>query len=467
VTDWRDALLRGFANLDPPSDAGARNPIGWPGYQPRAAVGCATGSVNGHRVVAAVWDFESYGGSFSERDASAFGCAVDEAVARRLPLVTLARTGGVRLQEGMAALVGMPRAQLALQRLAAAGLPHVGVADAPTTGGVFVSILSRADVRVAVDGATVGFAGPRVVEAVTGRPPGPDSHTAVSAYAAGLVDAVVAPGELVGWLTGALRALDPGLQGAESTAEQAPALPDRAGDEQVAAARDVDRPSAGALLDRLVPDAVDLRAAGGDQTVRAAVGHLADGQPVVAVAVAAERRGRPAPAGYRLVVRAAQTAGRLRRPLLTLVDTPGAEPSTEAETAGIAAAIGDAMDAVLGCPAPTVSLIVGEGGSGGALAVAVTDLVLVTPGSYFAALGPEGAAAALRTTPGASARRLRLRPQDLLALGFADAAVPEPDDPELGRYVGAAVSALAALDPADRHGNRLRRWSAPLPGAAG
>lgn len=464
MTDWREALLRGFAELTAGGDG--RNPIGWPGYQPRSAVHCATGEIAGQPVIAVVWDFEVYGGSFGERDAAALICGVEAALAARLPMVTFTRSGGVRLQEGMAALVGMPRAQLALRRLAAAGLPHVAVAESPTTGGVFVSVVTRADLRVAVEGATVGFAGPRVVAAVTGSAPGPDSHNAASAYGAGLVDAVVPADDLAGWLGAALRALDPGGVLPEGAMATVPVLPERAGDEQVAAARRADRPGAGDVLDRLVPDAVGLRAPGGDVTVRAAVGHLLDGQPVVAVAVAAARGGRPTPAGLQLVVRAARTADRLRRPLVTLVDTPGAEPSPRAEAGGIAPAIADAMDAVLACAAPTVALIVGEGGSGGALATAVTDLVLVTPGSYFAALGPEGAAAALRSTPGASARRLRLRPRDLLALGFADAAVPEPDDPELARYVGAAVSALAALDPAERIANRRRRWSARLPGTA-
>ena len=146
--------------------------------------------------VAAAWDFAVFGGSFGEDDATALVVAARTAVELGVPLVTLVRSGGTRLQEGMAALVGIPRARLALLDLAAAGLPHLSVADAPTTGGVWISVASAADLRVAVEGATVGFAGPRVVEAVTGVLPAKGSHTAASAYAAGLVDAVL-PGEQV------------------------------------------------------------------------------------------------------------------------------------------------------------------------------------------------------------------------------------------------------------------------------
>ncbi len=122
------------------------------------------------------------------------------------------------------------------------------------------------------------------------------------------------------------------------------------------------------------------------------------------------------------------------------------------------------MDALLDCAAPTLAVVTGEGGSGGALAGAVADGVLLTPGCYFAALGPEAAAAALRSTPGATAKRLRLRPVDLLALGFGDALVPEPSEGDFGPAVRGHLARLAALDRASRLAARERRWSAPLPG---
>jgi acetyl-CoA carboxylase carboxyl transferase subunit beta len=141
-SDWRSPLLVGAVPLDVP--VLARDPAGWPGYVPRRAV---TAWVLASGPVAAVWDFTAYGGSFGEDDATALVVAAQQAVRRRVPLVTLVRSGGTRLQEGMAALVGIPRARLALLDLAAAGLPHVSVADAPTTGGVWISVASVASPR--------------------------------------------------------------------------------------------------------------------------------------------------------------------------------------------------------------------------------------------------------------------------------------------------------------------------------
>ncbi len=418
--DWRDTLLRRFSF--PAYERLGRNPIGWPDYAPGEVVRYAIGDIGEHHVVAAVWDFTQYGGSFGELDATAFVDAVDRAIQYSEPLVSFVRSGGVRLQEGMAALVGMPRAQLALQRLAQAGVPHLAVADHPTTGGVFVSVVSRADLRVGVRGATVGFAGPRVVEALTGAAPGPDSHTAESAYAAGLLDAVVPEDRIGGWLTGALDAMHDG-------------------------------PAEGGSV-------VELRAPGHDDAVSAWLTRTR-GRSMVLVQLSHEPGRRPGVGGYRLVVRAARLADRLRRPLVLHVDTPSADPGPAAESEGIASAIADAMDAVLACRAPTLAVVTGEGGSGGALAASVADRVLMYPTAYFAALGAAGAGAALRISPDEAADRMAVRPAQLVEMGFADSIVA-PDD--LGPAVADQLAELGALDEEERLGVRRARWSAPLPG---
>ncbi|MDT7570954.1 MAG: acyl-CoA carboxylase subunit beta [Actinomycetota bacterium] len=447
--DWRNPLLAGATRLD--VAVAGRDPARWPGYTPRTAVT----AWRLERAVAAAWDFSAYGGSFGEDDATVLAAAAAAAVDAGLPLLTLVRSGGVRLQEGMAALVGIPRARIALQGLADAGLPHLSVADAPTTGGVWIAVTCGADLRVAVEGATVAFAGPRVVEAFTGVLPPEDSHTAESAYAAGLVDALL-PGEhVVGWLGQVLDALTPDPQPVGTPAGAA-AL-DPSGSEQVTRARS--RTQGGRdLLHALLTDVVPLRAPRGDETVAAVVGRLA-GRPVIGVAVAAERGQRPTPDGYRLATRAYRLAARLRLPVLSLVDTPGADPGTSSENDGIAVAMAEAMEALLGCPTPTVALVHGEGGSGGALAAATADVVLMTPESYFAAIGPEGAAAALRRPPAECADLMRITPADLLALGFAD-AVGAPAD------VASHLAELMSRSGAERYADRLRRWAGPLRGSA-
>jgi acetyl-CoA carboxylase alpha subunit len=450
TSDWRAPLLENAERLDVP--AAGRDPARWPGYTPRTAVTVwrlASGAV------CAAWDFSVYGGSFGEDDATALAHAAATALAERRPLLTLVRSGGTRLQEGMAALVGIPRARLALLELADAGLPHLSVADAPTTGGVWISVASTADVRVGVDGATVGFAGPRVVEAVTGSLPPTGSHTATSAAAAGLLDAVLAGEQVPQWVAGVVRALTPELQDVPEPASPEP--PTDRGWSQVLRARA--RSEGGRdLLHRLLTDAVALQAPRGDPTVAACIGRLA-GRPVVGVALAADVGGHPSPDGYRLATRAVRLAGRLRLPLLSLVDTPGADPGQASEDGGIAPAIGEALDALLTCPSATLAVVHGEGGSGGALALAACDVVLVTPDAYFAAIGPEGGAAALRRPASECADLMRITPRDLLALRAADALIADADD------VAGWLAALLCRPDDERRARRRARWSAPVAGA--
>jgi len=476
--DWRAPLLAGL-----PLRSAAGDDTTAP-----AAVSWSPAELGGHEVVLAAWDWSVAGGSFGERDATTWVEATAYAVSTARPVVALVRSGGTRLGEGVPALVGMARATLARQRLAEAGVPLVAVADQPTTGGVFVTVVARADLRCAVAGAVVGFGGPRVVEAVTGSLPGPGSHTAAAAAAAGTVDAVVEPGQVVAWVVRTLEALAgrpelasarvplvPGAGvagGYDGVALEAAAgggvdaqdltLGQADGWRQVLAARAPGRPSAGRLLDELLTGAVGLAAPHGDTSVRAAVGQLAGGA-AVGVALAADRGGRPSPDGYRLLARAARLADRLDLPLVTLVDTPGADPSPAAEADGLAGTLAEALRAVLVCRSPTLGVLVGEGGSGGALAGLVCDLVLISPSAYFAALVPEGAAVTLRTTPAEAADRLRLRPADVLAAGVADAVVPDAGDPAFTACVGDALAALAEGADGPRRAAREQRWSGPAP----
>jgi acyl-CoA carboxylase subunit beta len=455
VTDWRDAVLAGVEPLPRPAGTSGDEPD--PGNSSLVAVHGRLGRAD---LVAAVWHFDVHGGSFGEYDATVFRAACAEAAATRRPLVTLLRSGGTRLQEGMRALVGIPRAALALEELAAAGVPHIAVADQPTTGGVWVAIGSPADLRVGVSGATVGFSGPRVIEAMTGVAVPRGTNTAESAADAGLLDAVVSPEELATWLEHTLVTLRP--DDPRPTQPAVPVVvPERSGWQQVLHSRQVDRAGGADLVADLLDTPIGI--CGADDSVRAAIGRLA-GHRVVLVALSARRAGRVTPAGFRLLVRAADLAGRLDIALVVLVDSAGADPLPLSEQAGIAPAIADGLRAVLHCTAPTVAVVHGEGGSGGALAGTVTDVVAVTEHGWFAALGPEGAAAALRMSPEAAAEEMGIGPRDLLASGFADALAPA-DAATLHDWLGDRLDRLRGRDAEERLARRLARWAAPLPGS--
>jgi acyl-CoA carboxylase subunit beta len=454
VTDWRDAVL---ADVTPLTRPGADRTVA---SEPEA-LRTGAGRIGDAEFVVAAWDFAVHGGSFGEHEATAFTHACAEAAASGRPLVSLLRSGGTRLQEGMRALVGIPRALLALDRLAAAGVGHVAVVDHPTTGGVWVAVGSRADIRLGVTGATVGFSGPRVIEAMTGVTIGPGANTAESAGAAGLLDAVVRTENLVDRLVQVVSVLQPD-QPSTPVATLAPiGVPDRSGWEQVVASREAVRPDGVELLTGVLADPVPLAAV--DDSVAAAVGRLG-GRRVVGCAVAAHRNRFVTAAGFHLLRRAAELADRLSVGLLLFVDTAGADPLPASEQGGIAGAIADAARQVLGCSGPTLSVVHGAGGSGGALAAAVTDVVAVTEHGWFAALGPEGAAAALRRPVADVAEQMGISPRELLTSGFADALAPA-DPGGLGAWSAARLEALHQQGREDRVRCRSERWLAPLPGS--
>jgi acetyl-CoA carboxylase carboxyl transferase subunit beta len=304
-------------------------------------------------------------------------------------------------------------------------------------------------------GALVGFSGPRVVTAMTGRSLPDGASTAEAAHAAGLVDVVATPDNVVALIGRALTAFVDDVPDPVAAVDDA-APPDRSGDAQYAATAAADRPGGRELIESLLTEPFPL--AGRDGTVRAAIGRLC-GRRAIAVALAAERGQMPGPDGFALLARCAGLAGALDLALVVLVDTPGADPHTEAD--GLTPAIGAALAAVLGTTAPTVALVHGEGGSGGALAGAVTDLLGVGQHGWFAALGPVGAAAALRIDADEASRLMRITPSELLADGVVDAFVPAGNE---SAWLAASIDRLRGLPSADRLAARRARWAAPLPG---
>lgn len=435
-TEW-DADLRGG------------DPLGFPGYGPtRDRESVVTGRTEHYAVIETSFDVHggSMGAVHGERVVRAYRRAADQ----RLPMVVLTRSGGARMQEGMVSLIQMPRCAAAARAHAAAGLLGVAVYRSPTTGGVFASYGSLVDVRAAVTGATVGFAGPRVVELTLGERLGADSHTAESAYAAGLVDAVIEEEEQAAWVEAALglRSTPLPVRFGEAADAHTLDLSDGRAWAEVCRARASGRPSGLDWAALLCDSWVDLH--GLDPVMRAGLATF-EGRRLVVVALDRYASdGRPTAAGFRLAQRATDLAARLGLPVLSLIDTPGAHPGPMSEAAGIAGEIARTMAAFDACETPTVAVCVGEGGSGGALALAHTDRLFVLEHGVFSVIAPEGAAAILERDAAKAAEvaeRLRLTSGDLLDLGIVDAVVPETVD----AVRASARTALAEAQPGDRH----------------
>lgn len=426
------------------ADLRGGDPLAFPGYSAPDEESVITGRTTaGYALIQGRFDVlgGSMGAAHGERVVRAYRRAIDE----RLPVVVVTSSGGARMQEGMVSLIQLARTAAAARGHAGAGLLQVAVHRSPTTGGVFASYSSLADVRAAEPGALIGFAGPRVVELTTGERLPPDSHTAESAFAAGLIDALVPRDAQAAWVEAVLGQRDvrwahPGWAG-----RPAAAIPDGPWGE-VVRARAPHRPPADAWAARLCQSWVPLHSA--DPVVRAGLATF-EGRRLVVVAMT---RARPAPAGYRLAQRAFALAGRLGLPVLTLVDTPGADPSATSEAAGIAGEIARTFAAMAEIPTPTVSVCTGEGGSGGALAFAFADRLLMLEHAVFSVIAPEGAAAILdRTTETASQRAadLRLTSGDLLALGIVDEVIAE-DDGALRRSIARALDEAVVGDRTKR-----------------
>ncbi|MFE9562288.1 carboxyl transferase domain-containing protein [Streptomyces sp. NPDC006487] len=425
----------------PPGNSAPDGPLGWAGYDDSRARATArtgedesvvtgTARIGGREATVISFEFGFLGGSLGHRTGDRLEAAYTHARTHRLPLVSLIATGGSRMQEGMLALTQLQRVarQSALTR--AAGLPQIAVLRDPTTGGGWATLGAGADVILALPGAQVGFAGSRV------RPPDADpaAYTAEGQYAAGHVDALVPavqlPVTLAAWLRvlSAPRSAGPveppaALSGAE--------LP-RTGWDAVRQARHPGRPRAEQYLDSYFELRLHLsgdRAGGTDPGMLCGFG-LREGR---AVAYAAQCGTATRPAGYRTAARVIRLADRLGIPVLTLVDTPGAANDAAAEHAGAGAAIADAFAALASAGVPVTTLLIGEGGSGGALALAAPGNTWVTPDSYFSVIAPELAAAILKRPPEsapATADQLHVRPQDLVALGVARGIVSPAEKAE-------------------------------------
>jgi acetyl-CoA carboxylase carboxyl transferase subunit beta len=400
--------------------------------------------LDGHEIALAVLDFGFLGGSMGVVVGERLARIAERAREKRIPLITVAASGGARMQEGMFSLLQMAKTSAAIQRLHDARVPHISILSHPTTGGVFASFANLGDVILAEPGALIGFAGPRVVEQMTGHKLPAGSHTAEFLFAHGMIDAIVDRREQRAFLSRLLTILLASRDGQKPKGRRrrsrARGLELPAWD-LVQRARAADRLTSLDYLDRMVSDFVELhgdRASGDDPAVVAGLGLLAE-CPVAIVAlerghgpdVERRRGGRPYPEGYRKAQRIMDLAERFHLPLVTLIDTPGAYPGVEAEERGLAAELAASMARMSVLRTPIVTVVIGEGGSGGALALAVADRVLMQEGAIFSVIAPEGAAAILYRDAARApelSSKLKLTARELERLSIVDEVVPEPVD---------------------------------------
>ncbi|MFY1654519.1 acetyl-CoA carboxylase carboxyl transferase subunit alpha [Solwaraspora sp. WMMB762] len=449
--------------------------------QARAATGlaeavvCGTARIGGHRAVLAVMDFRFLGGSLGCATGELITRAAEEALAARDPLVLVTASGGARMQEGVLALMQMATVSCAIAELRAAGLLTVSVVTDPTYGGVAASFATNTDLVIAERGARMGFAGPRVIRETIRQALPPGFQTAEFLLRHGQVDMVVERHDLRPRLRALLALAAGGRAGAGPLAAPAgraepahrTAPTPRTGPtptawQSVRTARDLARPTTLDYLRTAFDGFVELH---GDRlgadcpAIVAGLARLGD-QPIAVIGqqkghdareMLARNFGMASPAGYRKALRVMGLAARLGLPVVTLIDTPGAHPGVDAEEQGQAAAIATCLRTLARLPTPVVAVVTGEGGSGGALALAVADRVLLLQNAVYSVISPEGCAAILfhdRAAAPRAAAALQLTAPDLVRLGVADGIVGEPPGGAQRDPAGAADRVRAALTAA-------------------
>jgi acetyl-CoA carboxylase beta subunit len=407
--------------------------------------------VHGRPVAVVANEFRFLAGSIGLAAARRITSAVRRATAERLPILASTASGGTRMQEGTPAFVQMVEISRALMEHRAAGLPYLAYLRHPTTGGVYASWGSLAHVTVAEPGALIGFLGPKVFEALNGRAFPENVQLAENLKHHGVIDGLATAEELPALVDQVLSILvDPPSEPrlTRRTGEPDPdldawaAIEETRGHERIGV-RDVLRAGAEVVLPLSGTEKGER-----DSTVLVVMARL-DGEPCLVVGQDRSRQGPATPMGpgaLRTARRAMRLANEMRLPLVTVIDTPGAELSQRAEEGAIAGEIARCLAGLATMRVPTVSVILGQGCGGGALALLPAQRVIAAEKAWLMPLPPEGASVIVHgdtTHADQQARGMRIRAVDLLAHGTAHHVVPEPPD-DTGEALAVAVAAEIA-----------------------
>ena len=440
------------------------NPLNFPEYEDKVAqtqekTGLKEGvtigkcTIYGEQTVLGVIDARFMMGSMGHVVGERITMAMERATEEKLPVILFCCSGGARMQEGIISLMQMAKTSGAVKRHSDAGLLYVPVLTDPTTGGVTASFAMLGDIILAEPKALIGFAGPRVIEQTIGQKLPEGFQRAEFQLEHGFVDAIVERENLKRTLYQILKAHRPSTGFAnfdplreDDSYEPTELMKERAAKaklldawDKVTAARQMNRLASVDYMDAIFDDFMELH---GDRYFRddpAIVGGIAylDGQPVTVIGVhkgkdlkdcAARNYGMPSPEGYRKAIRLMKQAEKFGRPIITFVNTSGAYPGKEAEENGQGEAIARNLYEMSAIQVPILCLMIGEGGSGGALALAVGNEVWMMENATYSILSPEGFASIL-WKDGKRAKEaagvMKITAQDLKELHVIEDIIPE------------------------------------------
>jgi acetyl-CoA carboxylase beta subunit/acetyl-CoA carboxylase alpha subunit len=441
-----------------------------------------TGLIRGRRVALIVSEFSFLAGSIGHAAAQRIVAAVERATAEGLPLLAGPASGGTRMQEGTPAFLSMVKITGAVRAHRQAGLPYLVYLRHPTTGGVMASWGSLGHINVAEPGALLGFLGPRVFEALYGESFPDNVQVAENLFNKGLIDGVVKPEDLAELVARALDILSPRRDAASGTVTRPAAPPTLAvrpapvdAWTSIGISRRPRRPDLRQLLKFGASDALPLNGTGQGEKDPGLLLALArfGSQSCIVLGHARPLRKDAAgmgPGSLREARRGMKLAEELRLPLLTVIDTAGAALSQEAEEGGLAGEIARSLYELIGLESPSVSVLLGQGAGGGALALLPADRTIAAQHSWLSPLPPEGASAIVHRTTAfapAMAQAQGVNVAALYANGLVDHIVDERDDASLeprefcarmARAIEYELASVADVPVAGLVGARFRKY---------
>lgn len=431
---------------------------------------CGEATLSGERIAVVVSEFGFLGGSIGREAGRRVVAAIRRATSERLAVLALPASGGTRMQEGTPAFLQMVNITAAVVDHKAASLPYLVYLRHPTTGGVFASWGSLGHVTLAEPGALVGFLGPRVYEGLYGHEFPAGVQVSENLRSHGLIDLVVdvdglgaTVSRIVGLLERRESESDTRPTPNEGSQGSAPAAWD-----VVTASRAVDRPGVGDLLKRSTAESIELAGGGEADSRSGIILALASFGGQTAVVVGQDRNRQVpgaliGPADLRLARRGMRLAQGLGLPLVTVIDTPGADLSADAEEGGLAGEIAHCIAELSALTVPTISVLLGQGAGGAALALFPADRVIAMENSWLSPLPPEGASLIVyRDTDHAPdlAAQQGIRAIDLHASGIVDVVLGESTTeavdflPDLGAHLTYELATLKTLDIDERRRRR-------------
>lgn len=450
-------------------DAGlvSRNPLDFRGYDEKVkalqektglkeAIVTGKAEIDGQPAVIGVCDGRFLMASMGEAVGEKITRAVERATEEKLPVILFACSGGARMQEGIVSLMQMAKTSAALKRHSDAGLLYISVLTDPTTGGVTASFAMLGDVILAEPNALIGFAGPRVIEQTIGEKLPKGFQRSEFLLEHGFIDRIVERENLKTVLAGLLKMHGDTWKMKAYGGPGKPEAPTGGGNrksetkirktrnawESVRISRQKGRPVGSDYISHLFSDFIELHGDRYYHDDKAIIGGLAyfRGMPVTVIAQEKGKStkenvehhfGMPSPDGYRKALRLMKQAEKFHRPVICFVDTPGAFCGLEAEERGQGEAIARNLFELSALKTPVLSMIIGEGGSGGALALALADEVWMLENSVYSILSPEGFASILwkdSKRADEAAEVMKLTASDLKSLEVIERVIPEPDD---------------------------------------